>query len=94
MSLSSLIALLLLLQIVFVRITSADQVQLLKRQQLISQGQQSDRSVRELAARIYQLSQQTNDTALKDLLTRQQITITPPSDASTNAASAPATAPR
>jgi len=86
----SLIALLLILQIIFVRMTNYDQALLLERQQFINQGEQSEVHLRQLAARIYQVSQQTQDQGLKDLLVRQQITITPNTDGSTNADSTPA----
>ena len=89
--LSSVIAILLILQIIFVRITTYDQARLVQRQQLVSEGQSFDLHVRQVAARIYQVSQQTQDQGLKDLLTRQQITIAPNTDATTNAQ--PATAP-
>ncbi len=90
--LSSLIAILLILQIVFVRMTTYDQARLVQRQQIVNEGQAYDLHVRQVAARIYQLSQQ--DQALKDLLNRQQITIAPPTDGSANAEpAAPTPAP-
>jgi len=82
--LSSLIALLLIFQIILIRITTYDQSLLAQKQQFVNQGQQCEIRMRQLATRIYQVSQQTQDQGLKDLLTRQQITITPPTDSTTN----------
>ena len=91
--LSSLIAVLLILQIFFVYLTKRDQVLLIQRQQIVNEGQAYDLHVRQVAARIYQVSQQTQDQGLKDLLTRQQISIAPSADGSTNAEPAAAAAP-
>jgi hypothetical protein len=90
--LSSLIAILLILQIIFVRMTTYDQVRLVQRQQIVTEGEAYDLHVRQVAARIYQVSQQTQDQGLKDLLTRQQISIAPSADStsSTEPAAAPA----
>jgi len=90
-SLSSLITLLLLLQILLVCMAKNDEVRLAQRQQFVNLGQQSEVHLRQLAGRIYQVSQQTQDPALKELLTRQQISITPNSDSTTG--SEPATSP-
>jgi hypothetical protein len=58
----------------------------------VSEGQSFDLHVRQVAARIYQVSQQTQDQGLKDLLTRQQITIAPSTDSTSTAQPAPASA--
>jgi hypothetical protein len=75
--LSGLVALLLLLQIVFVKMEQADQLRLMERNQIVSQGQACQNSLKQLVLRIYQVSQQTQDPSLKDLLARHQISITP-----------------
>lgn len=88
--LSCLIAVLLVTQIILGRITANDRILLAKRQELINTGQTCDRQAREVATRIYQLAQQTQDQGLKDIMTRQQIVVSP---ASTNAAPAATPAP-
>jgi hypothetical protein len=57
--------------------------------QAISQGQASQTLVKQLAVRIYQDSQKTQDPGLKELLIRQQITTTPKAE-DTNATESPA----
>ena len=83
---------LLFLQIIFIRITAADQARFLERQRFVADGQSFDLHVRQVAARIYQVSQQTQDQGLRDILVRQHVSIAPPPDGSNNApAAAPAT---
>ena len=72
---SSLVVVLLLLQVVFERAAQYARVQVLQAQQVISEGRTCDTRIRQLANRIYQLSLQNQDQGLKDLLTRQQITV-------------------
>jgi hypothetical protein len=75
---SCLIVFFFVLQAVFAAQARAGQVRVLQAQQLITQGGQCYTRVRDLATRIYQVSQQTQDQQLKDLLTRQHV-ITPSS---------------
>jgi hypothetical protein len=91
-SLSGLLVVLLFLQILLIRQTNYEQTRLVMAQQVINQGQAFQTNLKQLAMRIVQLSQQTQDQGLKDLLTRQQISFTPTTDAGGNgAAPAPAT---
>jgi len=76
---SSLIVLLLLLQVVFARGAAYSQARNAQAQQILAQGQTCSTRLGQLAGRVYQLSQSTGDQGLKDLLTRQQLTFTPPS---------------
>jgi hypothetical protein len=87
--LSGLVVALLVLQIIFVRMTAYDQARLIERQQIVNEGQSFDLHARQVAARIYQISQQTQDQGLKELLARQQITLAPPTDGGTNTPPAP-----
>ena len=82
--LSSLIALLLVGHIFLQRQATYEQALYSQAQQTISIGQASQAMMKQLAVRIFQDSQKTQDQGLKDLLTRQQITYTPPPE-STNA---------
>lgn len=91
--LSSLIAILLILQIVFVHMTKQEEARLVRVREIVTEGQAYDLHARQVATRIYQVSQQTQDQGLKDLMTRQQISIAPPADSATNAEPAAATAP-
>jgi hypothetical protein len=72
---SSLVVLLLLLQVIFERAGQVARIQVLQAQQIIANGRTCDTRIRQLANRIYQVSLQNNDQGLKDLLTRQQITV-------------------
>jgi hypothetical protein len=83
---SSLVILFLLLQVVFARQAQYAQAHLLAAQQVITDGRSCDVRLRQLAARIYQLGQQTQDQGLKDILARQQISVQ--SAPATNAAPA------
>ena len=76
LSASSLIVILLLLQLFFARSSAYQQARLLQAQQVVNDGRTCEVRVRELAQRIYQVSQQTQDQGLKDLLARQNITVT------------------
>jgi competence protein ComGC len=87
--LSSLIVLLLIGHIFLVRQTNFEQNRLAAAQQVINQGQAFQGNLKQLAVRIFQDSQKTQDPGLKDLLTRQQITYTAPTE-STNSTESPA----
>ncbi len=75
--LSSLVVLLLIVHIMLVRQTNFEQNRLAAAQQVINQGQGLKGNLQQLAVRIYQDSQKTQDPGLKELLTRQQITYSP-----------------
>jgi len=89
--LAGLLIVLFILQIVLVRSAIYEQNQVALAQQALQQGQAFQGNLKQLAMRIVQVSQQTNDQGLKDILARQQITFTP-QGADTNGASAPAPA--
>ena len=93
-SLSGLVAILLISQIVLARMTNAEQNRVMQAQQVINQGQVCLKNLQQVAMRTAQLSQQKDDKGLKDLMARQQISINPaPSQSSGNsAAEAPAPA--
>jgi hypothetical protein len=75
--LSSLVVLLLIGHILLVRQVGIDQSILNQAQQRVNQGQAFQGNLKQLAVRIFQDSQKTQDQGLKDLLTRQQITYNP-----------------
>ncbi len=86
-SASGLLAVLLLAQILLVRQSNFEQNRLIAAQQFVTQAQGFQGNLKQLAVRIYQVSQQTQDQGLKDLLARQQINFTPnQGDGSTPAA--------
>jgi len=90
-SASGLLALLLLSHILLVRQNNFAQNRLLAAQQFVTQAHGIEGNLKQLALRIYQLGQQSQDQGLKDLLVRQQITFTQNQNA--GAASAPAATP-
>ena len=94
-SLSGLVAILLILQIVFARMANVEQTRVMQAQQFVNQGQVCLKNLQQLALRTAQLSQQTGDQGLKDLMARQQISIGAPAGQSAGGgtASAPAPAP-
>jgi hypothetical protein len=75
--LSSLVVLLLIGHIFLTRQNNFEQNRLAAAQQVINQGQAFQGNLKQLAVRIYQDSQKTQDQGLKDLLARQQITYAP-----------------
>ena len=97
--LSTLVVLLLVGHILLVRQTNFEQNRLAAAQQVINQAQAFQGNLKQLAVRIYQDSQKTQDPGLKDLLDRQQIKYTPPpppesaNTTDSSAAAAPAAAP-
>ncbi len=78
--LSSLSALCVVLQIVFVQMAQFDQARLLAAERIVAEGRSSDATARQLIGRIYQVAQQTSDQGLKDLLVRQHINVNAPAD--------------
>jgi hypothetical protein len=83
---SSLVVIFLGLQALFVHQAQHVQGQVVAAQQEVAKGRSSENVLRQLIGRIYQVSQQTQDQGLKDLLTRQQISISPgPAAASSSA---------
>jgi len=93
--LSSLVVLLLIGNVYLVRQVNLQQGLFNQAQQVINQGQASQAMVKQLAVRIFQDSQKSQDQGLKDLLKRQQIKYTPPGTDSTSATepAAPLTPP-
>jgi hypothetical protein len=90
--LSSLILLLLVGHILLTRQQNFEQNRLAAAQQVISQGQVFQGDLKQLAIRIFQDSQKTQDPGLKDLLGRQQISYTP-APANGSAGATPSSAP-
>jgi hypothetical protein len=91
-TLSGVVALCILLQIVFVRLTQTDELRLQQTEAALQQGELCDTRLVQIAKRIAQVAQQQQDQQLKDLLTRQGFEMKPP--AGSNApALAPAPAP-
>jgi len=89
--LSGVIALCIFLQIIFVRFSAADELRLRQTDDTLQQAQQFYTHSRQIAQRIAQVAQQQNDPALKDLLTRQNITIKSDTNAAPAAPEAPST---
>jgi Tfp pilus assembly protein PilN len=83
--LSGLVVILLFVHVLLVRQAIFEQNQMALAQQAIQQGQAFGQNLKQLAMRIVQVNQQTNDQGLKELLARHQITFTP---ADNNSASA------
>ena len=86
--LAGFLVLLFIIQIALVRAAIFEQNQVALAQQALQQGQAFGGNLKQLAMRIAQVSQTSNDPALKDLLARHQITLTPPSEANGGGASA------
>src|SRR5271170_1325046 len=95
--LSSLVVLLLAGNILLSRQVAIDQSKFAQAQQAVQQGQVFQGDLKQLAVRIFQDSQKTQDSALKDLLQRNQITYTPNSGensgSSSNSGPSPIPAP-
>jgi hypothetical protein len=85
-SLSAIIALCILLQIIFVRLAQADGVRVAQTEQALQQGELCQTRLVEIAKRVAQVAQQQQDQSLKDLLARQGFQIK-------QQAAAPAAAP-
>ena len=91
--LAGFLVLLFIIQIALVRAAIFEQNQVALAQQALQQGQAFGGNLKQLAMRIAQVSQTSNDQALKDLLARHQITLAPPSsEANGGGAAAPAPA--
>jgi len=89
-SLSGLVVILLIAQIVLARMANADQTRVMQAQQYINQGQVCLKNLQQVAMRTAQLSQQKDDQGLKDLMARQQISIgAPPSQSSGSSPAVP-----
>ncbi|HUB66781.1 MAG TPA: hypothetical protein VL981_04785 [Candidatus Methylacidiphilales bacterium] len=93
--LSSLVAVLLIVQIIFAHLASNEQTQLMQAQQFINRGQVSVNNLRQVALLVAEYTARTGDQGLKDLMTRQNISIKPNQNAapSGGAEAAPAPAP-
>jgi predicted negative regulator of RcsB-dependent stress response len=90
--LSSLVVLLLIGHIFLVRQAAFEQNRLSVAQQIVTEGQTAQNNLKQVAIRIYQDSQKTQDQALKDLMTRQQISFKP-TESATSAPADTTTAP-
>jgi len=90
--LSSLVVLLLIGHIFLVRQTNFEQNRLAAAQQVINQAQAFQGNLKQLAVRIFQDSQKTQDPALKELLDRNQIKYNPGPETA-NPAESPAPVP-
>jgi hypothetical protein len=86
--LASLVLLLLVGHIFLVRQANFEQNRLAQAQQIVNQAQSFQGNLKQLAVRIFQDSQKTQDPGLKELLERQQIKYTPSSE--TNETALPA----
>jgi hypothetical protein len=93
--LSSLVTVLLLGQIFLERQTNYEQNRLGLASQAVNQGQAFQTNLKQLAIRILQVSKQTGDPGLQDLLTRNQITYTQNAspDGASSGSSTPASSP-
>ena len=95
---STLVVVCLLLQVIFAHQAQHAQQKVYAGQQLIQEGRLSATRWNQLVERIVQVSQQTQDQGLRDLLTRQGITVKANPNATgtpiSPAASAPAPAVR
>jgi len=83
--LSSLVVLLMISNLFLARQVGVDQAILNQAQQRVNQGQAFQANLKQLAVRIFQDSQKTQDQGLKDILIRNQITYSPASQESSNA---------
>lgn len=92
-TLSSLVVFLLALQAVFAVFSQHMQVQAAYAQQAIQQGRAYDQRWRQLIERIAEVSQKSQDQGLKDILTRQGITVKVAPPSSSDSGAAPVTAP-
>ena len=87
-TLSGVVALCILLQIIFVRLSAADELKLRQVSAALQEGQTDFDHLQQIATRVGQLAQQQNDDQLRDVLKRQNIQIKGPA---TNAAPTPTT---
>jgi hypothetical protein len=72
---SSLVVFFLLLHVIFGHMAENAAVRVQFAQQVVAAGRSRDADLRQLATRVYQVSAQSQDQGLKDLLTRQHVTI-------------------
>ncbi len=89
--LSGVVALCIFLQIIFVRLSAADETRLRQIGEALQEGQSDFDHLQQIATRVAQLAQQQNDDQLKDLLVRQNIQIKDNATAGAAAATAPST---
>ena len=85
---SSLVVLLLLLQVIFGHTAQTAEARLQFAQQIVAGGRTDEAELRQLAARVYQVSAQSQDQGLKDLLTRQHVIISHPETSAPSGAAA------
>ncbi len=91
-TLSGIVALCIFLQIIFVRLSAADEMRLRQYGEALQEGQSDFDHLQQIATRVAQLAQQQNDDQLRDLLTRQNIQIKDNTSAPAAAPSTPAPA--
>jgi hypothetical protein len=82
-TLSGIVALCIFLQIIFVRLSAADEMRLRQYGEALQEGQSDFDHLQQIATRVAQLAQQQNDDQLRDLLTRQNIQIKDNTNAAT-----------
>jgi hypothetical protein len=92
-SLSSLVFLFLALQAGFAIWSQKIQYKIMVAQQIVQQGRACDQRWRQLIGRVAEVSQKSQDQGLKDILSRQGVTIKINPDASSTPNSNPAPAP-
>ncbi len=80
-TLSALVAFCILLQIIYVRISAADELQLRAINGALQEGQADLDHLQQVATRTAQVAQQQNDDQLRELLTRQNIQVKAPASA-------------
>ncbi len=88
-ALSGIVAFCILLQIIFVRLSAADEVKLRQVSAALQEGQNDFNHLQQIATRVAQLAQQQNDDQLRQVLIRNNIQIK--GNASTNAPAASST---
>lgn len=91
-ALSGLVAFCILLQIIFVRISAADELQLRSINVALQEGQADLDHLQQVATRTAQVAQQQNDDQLRELLTRQNIQVKAPPSSTTTQPSTTTTA--
>ena len=92
-SLSGVVVFLLVILTWLERINNGEQARIATAQQIVTQGQAVEGNLKQLAIRIFQDSQKTQDPGLKEILDRQQIKFTPNADNSGGDSSSTTPAP-
>jgi hypothetical protein len=90
--LSVLVSLSLLGQVVLYKMMQNEQIKLAQTQQVVQRGQMWFDRFKQIAGYTGQVTQQTQDEGLKQLLARQNISLTPPKNAGSSSSPTPAPA--